>query len=162
MAEIQRVSHTHEQIINWLLLNPEKSLRQCADHFGYSQSWLSQIIHSDIFQASLQARQEGVFTRVANDIPAKLKGLADVAIEKLGEALERSEDGEFALDVFDKTMHRLGYAPNSQRSVAAPPLVQQNNFFIGKEDLAQMREKMVPAAEVQVIAERISDDLPAA
>ena len=53
MAEIARLNTTHEMLMNWLVCNPEKSLRECADHFGYTQSWLSQIIHSDIFQHAL-------------------------------------------------------------------------------------------------------------
>lgn len=144
---IQNVSHTHEQIINWLLENPEKALRECAEYFHYTQGWLSQIIHSDCFQAQLRMRQNDVFVRCAQDIPVKLKGLADVAIEKVQDALERSADGDFALDVFDKTLHRLGYAPNTSRSVALQPgaLVQQNNFFLGKEDLKGMRQGMLPA-----------------
>lgn len=162
MAAIQKVSHTHEMLLNWLIENPEKSLRMCADHFGYTQAWVSQIIHSDVFQAQLKLRQGEVFSRVAADIPEKLRGLADVAIEKVGEALEKSEDGEFALDVFDKTMHRLGYAPSTARNPGLPQVVQQNNFFIGKEDLAAMRGKMIPAAPLQELTVEQVNDLPAA
>ena len=160
MAQIQNISYTHDQIMNWLMQNPEKSLRECADYFGYTQGWLSQVIHSDIFQQQFKVRQGEVFSRVAADIPVKLKALADVAIEKVGSALERSEDGEFALDVFDKTMHRLGYAPNSSRGIAPPPpQLQQNNFFIGKDDLAQLRQSMVDTAVIGQ-TEVVIDALP--
>ncbi len=146
MAEIQRISHTHDQIMNWLISNPEASLRECADYFQYSQAWLSQIIHSDVFQAKLKERQDEVFVQVAQGIPSKLSALADVAITKVAEALEKSEDGRFAVDVFDKAMHRLGYAPNSARNPGPGAVIQQNNFFISKDDLANARNAMIPAS----------------
>jgi hypothetical protein len=154
MAQIQRISHTHDQLMNWLISNPEASLRDCADYFGYSQGWLSQIIHSDVFQAKLRERQDDVFIRVADGIPAKLSAMADVALGKVTEALERSDDGKFALDVFDKAMHRLGYAPNTTRSVASPGVVQQNNFFISKSDLADARLRFIPATPA------VTDEIP--
>lgn len=162
MAEIMNISHTHDQIMNWLISNPEKSLRECADFFHYSQSWLSQIIHSDVFQSKLKERQQDVFVRVAGGIPQKLAALADVAIEKVSTALEKSEDGTFALDVFDKSMHRLGYAPSSARSVASPAVVQQNNFYISQGDLANARELMVPAVQVQEVELVTYDSMPSA
>lgn len=155
MAEIQRISHTHDQIMNWLIANPGVSLRECADYFGYTQGWLSQIIHSDVFQAKLKERQTDVFIRVADDIPSKLSALADVAIGKVQEALERSDNGRFAVDVFDKAMHRLGYAPNSARNPGPQAVMQQNNYFISRDDLAIARQSMIPATPV--VVEQISE-----
>jgi hypothetical protein len=88
-----------------------------------------------------------VANRVAASIPAKLAAVADVALDKLGEMVERSEDPEFILDAADKALHRMGYAPQSSRNPAGSPstfgspLVQQN-LFIGAGDLADARELM--------------------
>ncbi len=133
---IARLSHRHDQIINWLLLNPHRPLRDCAAHFNYTQAWLSSLIHSDIFQAKLKERQGEVFVAVANDIPAKLRGLADIAIEKVTRMVEESEDPDLALDVFDKTLHRLGYAPQ-KAAAPAGPAPQVNVFAVSSADLAQ-------------------------
>ena len=146
MAESNQVvslSHTHEAVMNWMLLNPDRSLRECADHFGYTQSWLSTLIHSDIFQARLAERQEGIRARIADSIPQKMRMAADIGVEKLATALEKSEDPEFILDATDKLLHRLGYAP--ARS-SAPPIGQgqqggvQNNFFVSAGDITAARE----------------------
>lgn len=141
MAEIARLSTTHEMLMNWLILNPEKTLRECADHFGYTQSWVSQLIHSDIFQHALREKQERVAIRVAESIPEKLARAADVAVEKLSEHIEKSEDPEFLLSATDKLLHRMGYAPQSARNPAGAPGVanQQNNFFISAGDLTDAR-----------------------
>ena len=145
MAELVKLSTTHEMLMNWLVLNPEKSLRECADHFGYTQSWVSQIIHSDLFQHALKEKQERIALRVAESIPAKLARAADIAVEKLTDQLEKTEDPEFILSATDKILHRMGYAPQSTRNPAGgppPTLNQQNNFFLQASDLEAARELM--------------------
>ena len=146
MAELVKLSTTHEMLMNWLVLNPEKSLRECADHFGYTQSWVSQIIHSDLFQHALKEKQERIALRVAESIPAKLARAADIAVEKLTDHLEKTEDPEFILSATDKILHRMGYAPQSSRNPAGGPapgsLNQQNNFFLQASDLEAARELM--------------------
>lgn len=141
---IQKISFSHEALINWLVENPHRQLRDCAAYFGYTQAWLSQIIHSDIFQAKLAERQNEVFALIASDIPEKLRGVTDVALEKLGRALEETEDPKFALDAADKLLHRMGYAPASARNpVGTPGGITQNNtqnvFMVGAGDLAAAR-----------------------
>jgi hypothetical protein len=154
MAAIQRMSHTHEMVINWLVLNPQKSLRECADHFGYTQPWLSQLIHSDIFQANLRQRQMEVAARVSASIPEKLQAVADIALEKLGDAIAKSEDPDFILDAADRALHRMGYAPASARNPAGSPSQigavqnQTNVFVLGQDDLAQARELMRAAGQL--------------
>ena len=147
MAEglgVVALSNKHEMIMNWMLVNPDKSLRECADNFGISQSWLSTLIHSDIFQAQLAARHEGIRARIADTIPQKMRVAADIGIQKLAEKLEQSEDPDFILDATDKLLHRMGYAP---ARVGAPPPQGgsgnvQNNFYVSAGDLALAREKM--------------------
>jgi len=153
-SAVARLSHKHDQIINWLLENPHQSLRACADHFNYSQGWLSQLIHSDIFQAQLKLRQEAVFVQIAQDIPTKLKGLADQAIEKVSEILERNENPDLVIDIFDKTLNRLGYAPQKGASGPTPAPTQVNVFTVSKSDLAEARimisAQQTPALEAKI------------
>lgn len=156
-SAVAKLSHRHDQIINWLLENPDKSLRACADHFHYSQGWLSQLIHSDIFQAQLKARQESVFVQIAQDIPTKLKGLADQAIEKVSEILERNENPDLVVDIFDKTLNRLGYAPQKGGSGPAPAPTQVNVFTVSKSDLAEARV-MISAQQTPALEAKLDSD----
>jgi hypothetical protein len=143
MAEIERISHRHDQIMNWLIANPEKPLSHCAAHFNVTAAWLSTIIHSDVFRDKFGERQEAVFGAVMMDIPAKLKGLADAVMDKLAEDIQTSttEHKDFHLDAFDKIMHRAGYAPASARSPAPPSVHLTVNAAI----LAEARKAMTYA-----------------
>jgi hypothetical protein len=138
---IQSISFTHEALINWMIANPERKLRDCAAYFGYTQAWLSCIIHSDIFQAKLAERQNEVFTLVAQDIPDKLRGCADIALEKLAIKLEETEDAKYVLDAADKLLSKMGYGPATARNPApSATLTQNNTFIIGSGDLAAARQ----------------------
>lgn len=147
--EVSKLSHVHESIINWLVLNPGRSMRQCADNFGYTQPWLSSLVNSDIFQAALRERQIEVAVRVAQNIPAKLAAVADIALDKLADKVAESEDAEFLLDAADRTLHRMGFAPQSTRNPAGSPsqfgpsaVNIQQNFMVTGQDLAAARELM--------------------
>ena len=144
-VQVQRLSHKHEMILNWLLLNADRSLRECADHFGLTQAWLSSLIHSDLFQLTLRERQTQIALRIADDLPAKLRTLADVAVETLTTFVSESENPEYVLDATDKVLHRMGFAPSSARNPAGSPAqiaAQQNNFFITAGDLHEARQLM--------------------
>jgi hypothetical protein len=159
---IQKISYTHEQILNWLVLNPHVSLRECADHFGYTQPWLSTLIHSDIFQAKLRERQMQVAARVAQSIPERLQVVTNIALEKLAEKVAESEDPEFILDAADKALHRMGYAPASARNPAGSPAQgnvqnQTNVFMLGANDLAEARRIMAASAAPQLEREVVGE-----
>lgn len=153
-VQVLRLSHTHEAIMNWMLVNPGCSLRECADHFQITQSWLSSLIHSDIFQAQLAERQEGIRVRIADSIPQKLRVAADLGLDKLTRVIEETEDAELILDATDKLLHRLGYAP--QKTVAPPPFGgsgnTQNNFFVTAGELEKARELMGRVGEANPAA----------
>jgi hypothetical protein len=173
MGAVSRLSHTHDQIINWLIVNPDRSLRECADTFGYTQPWLSQLIHSDIFQAELRRRQVDVASRVAASVPEKLHAVADIALAKLADKVSESEDPEFILDAADRALHRMGFAPASTRNPAGSPamhnvgsLNQTNVFVLGHNDLAEARKIMAAAGsapqdrlEVVIEGETLSSGL---
>ena len=78
--QLAKLSHTHEMMINWLIMNTDRSLRECADHFGYTQSWVSSVIHSDLFQSALKQKQMDIAIRVAESIPEKLRRAADIGV----------------------------------------------------------------------------------
>lgn len=140
MSVIQEMAPVHEAMLNWVLQNPEKGLKEMSAYFGYTMPWLSRVINSDIFQHALRQRQEAIFTRIADDIPTKLRGLADVAIERMGEKLSASEDPRFIRESFDSVMEHLGIKPHSVGAIN-----QQNNVFV------------LPAADLQRLRATITE-----
>lgn len=146
MAEIKTVSHKHSMVMNWLVLNPDKPLRMCADHFGVTQAWLSTVIHSDVFQAEFQAKLQNIHSHCAQTIPEKLRVVADIALDRLADKVAESEDPDFILDAADKALHRMGYAPASARNGfnagQGVQVNQQNVFMLSQEDLDAARNVM--------------------
>lgn len=112
-AQIDRVSYTHEAIADWMLSNPSKSMKELAEHFGYTQPWISTVIHSDAFQVYFSQRRAAVNLLIHTGIATQLQNTTKKALSLLEEKLNDSEDldGNFILDVADKLLHRQGYAP---------------------------------------------------
>lgn len=147
MAEIARLSHTHEAVMDWMLENPERSLRECAAYFGYTQPWVSQLIHSDVFQAKLRQRRDDIDSTIAADIPAKLRAVADIALERLAAELAKSDSPGFIHETADMVLNRLGYGPQRGGGITvnSGPQVQ---FVISKDDLAQARGAIIEGTVV--------------
>lgn len=172
MAEnqIQRISHKHSLIMNWMVLNPDQPLRACAEHFGVTQSWLSTVIHSDVFQAEFQEKLQKIHNHCAQSIPEKLRVVADIALDKLAGCVANSEDPEYILDAADKALHRMGYAPASARNGfganAGVQVNQQNVFMLSQDDLDQARGVMrgnglfQPPKEAEIIEAQASGPQP--
>lgn len=174
MAEIQSISHRHSMIMNWMVLNPDRSLKECADHFNVTQPWLSTVIHSDVFQAEFQQKLQNIHNHCAQSIPDKLRVVADIALDRLADKVAKSEDADFILDAADKALHRMGYAPASARNgfgAAQGQTVNQTNvFMLSQDDLDQARNVMrgnglfqnPPQEPVEVLAipDEVSTDTP--
>lgn len=145
MAEIARLNHRHEQIVNWLILNPERSLGECAAAFGYTQPWLSQLVHSDMFQARYQEACREIGELAVHTLHNKLSGLTVAVIDK---ALERVENGvateRFLGDTLRTSLQSLGYGggPPAQGAGTAAPItinIQAQALVAARERVAQAR-----------------------
>jgi hypothetical protein len=60
MGNLQKLRYTHKAMIDLIIEHPEFSQNQIAAQFGYTASWLSNIMASDAFQEALAARREEV------------------------------------------------------------------------------------------------------
>lgn len=159
---LRKVRNMHVAIADYMIANPEASQRKIAGEFGVSESWLSIIINSDAFKEHLHAKNQEVFDTHVVPLRTKLLGVANLAVEKLGEKVSTAVDPDFILAAADKTLHRLGYAPSKGPDPAAPPQVnQQNNFYmVDKDLLAGARERIVGRGEVQPVEQEAKPLLP--
>lgn len=156
---IKDLSHTHEAMMDWMLMNPGHSLTQMSAAFGYTVPWLSRLIHSDIFQARLAERRKEVELRICDDIPAKLRGLGHLAIERMEEKLAASPDPRFIRESFDSIMHRLGYAPQARVAPQGVNL-QLNAFVVSKEELQTMQGHIVQGTSTSCLTESGDSAVP--
>lgn len=135
------LSALHEAFADFILMNPQATLRQMGLYFSYSPAWICTVINSDMFRAYLAKRRIEICSTIAQDLPRKLELAAHLATEKLIEMIPLVEDVDTAVDVFDKVLHRAGYAPNTR---AAPAIGQQNNvFYLSKDDLKQAQGRLI-------------------
>jgi len=134
-AAIQNISHLHEALLNHLICYPRATGTELALAFGRTPAWISTIINSQIFQAKLAERQDEVFADAVIDVRAKLEGVANAAVEKLGTCVHNSQDPKYILDVADKALHRLGYAPSRNAPSSGQVTNQQVNVY-GQVDAA--------------------------
>lgn len=108
---IQRVSYTHDAMIDLVLQNPMISQNDIADHFGYTASWVSIVFNSDAFQARLAARKtEIVDPLVRGQVEEAIKGLVSRSVEILREKLASTNPNtDLALEVFKASTKAAGY-----------------------------------------------------
>lgn len=147
MPSIQRVSHRHDRIIDWLIANPERPLRECAEQVGVTQAWLSCIIHSDAFQAEYHARRDSVVHPELRSLSEKLTELAHHSIEQLHKRVASGavDDPKVLMDVADKTLGKLGYGVQKGGPGGGGQVNVQNNYYtapVDRESLAQARSRM--------------------
>ena len=140
-ADLQKITPTHDAMLDWLLTNPGSTLAEMGAHFGYSVSWLSMIINSDLFQQKYESRRQEVNAQVAASIPQRLSAIASVALEKIQRHVELSQDKEFLVETADKVLGRLGYGAkgNVAVTVNAPSLTVVS---APRDALANARELM--------------------
>lgn len=153
-ALIRGLKHYHDAIMDEMLANPFWTLKQLAAKTGYTPSWLSMVINSDVFREEYHRRRGDVECNVMGSIQERLGRLSHLAIERMEEKLLDTEDKDYILDAFDKVLHKAGYAPKTQQSL--PPVQQQNNLFlVQKGELQELRQLMVgqPAVEIEVKSE---------
>jgi hypothetical protein len=161
--DLQRMRVKHHAIAQYLLANPTTTQKEIAAEFGISQAWLSIVINSDCFREYLANADAEFRHEVLIPLREKLVGVASRAVEKVGEALEVGSP-DYALEVADMALHKLGYAPNKGPEVAVPPggslNVQQNNYYVDKDTLRHARGRMLEVAQ-QGPKEKAPDALPA-
>lgn len=88
-VQIDRISYTHDAVIDYIIANPQASQGNIASTFGYTPAWMSTIINSDAFQARLRSRRgEVVDPTLIATVNDRFKGVLNRSLEKLADLLE--------------------------------------------------------------------------
>jgi hypothetical protein len=137
MAAPAKLSPTHEEIMRFVLANPGPRLvTRTAEYFGYTVAWVSTLMNSDAFRAKLATLEREADVAVVADIPAKLRGVAGLALDALAEEVVECTKGgasiihrEFLAETADLALRRLGYGDKAggTQGPGGPALVQ--NFL---------------------------------
>lgn len=133
----------HVQIMDYILANPHVNYAEVAAHFGYTQGWLSQIVHSDAFQAMLAEKQVELFGDLRVTIKDRVTGLAHESLKRLNERVAVETDTEKLTDVADLALKALGFGAKSPQ--AAVGTINAHNVIVSAVDpqtLAAARQLM--------------------
>lgn len=141
MYQLQKLNHRHEEILMWLMLNPNKPQGCCALELNYTQGWVSQIVNSDMFQLRLAELRSDDFQVSVLSIREKMNAAASLGLDRMIEKLEVEPDLERIRGVTDTALKRLGYG---QRTNEVPKgnvsLVQNNTFNMGEADKKSLEQ----------------------
>lgn len=108
----QRFKFWYDAIIDWMLLNPDKDLKDCAVALKRNYNTLNDIARSDIFKARLATRRH----EYNQHLSAKIgEATQNVALAALNEIANRITTNAAAIptvvlkDVMDTALERMGY-----------------------------------------------------
>lgn len=147
MAQIQNMRISHEMILNWLILNPEKTQNECAELFGVTAAWLSTVINSDCFQARWAERKMHLADGTERLATAKMRAVVDKGLERLERMVEVVPDPKFVLDTTDKLLARLGYGPKTGAGIGQQNVQINNTFQVSRDVLAAARGEITAQGE---------------
>lgn len=162
MAEVQidKMRIRHEQILNWLILNPDKTQNECAAFFNVTPAWLSVVVNSDCFQQRFAEIRNSMDERTTTVAIGKMRDVVDKGLERLGGLVEVSNDPGFVLETTDKLLNRLGFGAKGVAQLNVN--VQNNALMVSREVLQQARGEIsaqgLPTPQVFEALTRVSAD----
>ena len=140
-AQIDKISVWHDSLLSFLIANPRMKRADVARHFKVSASWLSTVVHSDVFQAKLTERQDEYFGSVTAPIREKLENLAVMSIDRLEDKVEFENDIAEIREVAKMALANLGYGAPKLPGPAV--LNQTNNYLsVSREVLEEARARI--------------------
>jgi len=147
---IKKVSAQHKAIAEFMLANPFAPTAVVAAHVAMSPQWVAQLRSSDAFKHYMSKLEEQAVATIAIPLRNRVHAVSERAVERLADAVEHTNDPKFLLDVADKTLHRLGFAPSKGPEQTVQTNVQTNVYVADSNALRVAREKMSAIGSVAV------------
>jgi len=121
MGNISKLRYTHEAMVDLIIQHPEISQNQIASLFGYTPSWISNVMASDAFQERLASRRSEVCDPILRaTLEERTRALYLQSLAVLQAKLEMPEvDAKVALAAAELGAKSLGLGqpqPNTQPS----------------------------------------------
>lgn len=108
--QVQKVSITHDAIIDFVMTQPQATYREIAGAFGYTPEGIGIICRSDSFKARLEVRKGDLIDPIIRQtVEERLTGLAHASIDILQRKLATSDDPKLALASLDAATKASAY-----------------------------------------------------
>jgi predicted XRE-type DNA-binding protein len=120
---LSKIRYSHDAMIDLIIQNPSISQNQLAEIFGYTASWVSIVMNSDMFKARLEERRgELVDPTIRATLRERLEAIAQQSLIVLQEKLSKpaaSISDNLALRAAELGVKGLGLG---NATPPAPPL----------------------------------------
>jgi hypothetical protein len=111
-------------MIDLIIAQPMWSQGQLAEHFGYTQTWISRIFNSDAFQARLALRKEDlVDPSIIASIEEKFRAVASKSLDIVLDKLTLTNNADLALKSLEICNKAMGFGARDRAPVT-------NNFVV--------------------------------
>lgn len=140
-VQILSMSPRHMAIADWLLANPSLKRGDLAKEMGVTESWLSIVIHSNVFQEYFTKRREHHEELLRSQIVGRQMAVTIQALDRLKDVLNDDKvDGRLVLDVAEKTAERLGFTTRPSKRTAVEERSMTFSRPVNPGTLAEARE----------------------
>jgi hypothetical protein len=148
---VMKLSYTHDAMVDLLIANPMISQNDLAAKFGYTASWVSQILSSDAFQSRLAERTETlVDPTIRATIDERFKALVlrslDILATKLNRPAEQIPDN-LALRTFELGSRAAGYGAKVEK----PPVTNVTEMHVHLESLGEGLTNLLRRKKAEVL-----------
>lgn len=149
---IDKVRYTHSDMIDFILANPGCRQNDIAARYGYTASWVSQVMSSDAFQSAFAKRRaEVVDPALTLTIDERFRALTLQSLQKLHEHLDRPDcKPEIALRAAELGAKSLGVGGH-----APPPPSPADSLTRLAERLIQLNQRPEARETIDGEAQRI-------
>lgn len=110
---IAKMAYSHDAMVDIIIANPGISQNAIAEIFGYTPSWISQIITSDTFQTALAKRREQLIDPVVMaEVKSQFESLVARSLDILQQKLNRPANeipDNLALRTLEISSRAAGY-----------------------------------------------------
>ena len=142
-VQIKSLKETHHKMIDWLLVNMDQKYSVLASILGVSRSWLSIVMHSDVFVEEYTRRRLIQNKELGRQLIERQLSVALKAYDKLEVILDNEKvDDRLVLDAADKTAKALGFSPSAGNS---PRVVSESTEII-RESSREVRPGVIEKA----------------
>lgn len=132
---IAKIRYSHEDMIDFIIANPNTSQGALAARYGYTQSWVSLVMSSDAWKSAMaKRREELVDPTLTLTLNERFGALTELSLRRLTEKLEAPQVADqTVLRAVELGARALGIGGNAPP--AQPPA--------GPDHLAMLAQRLV-------------------
>lgn len=147
--QLQKISYSHDAVMDQILANPMLTMKELATMFGFSAQWIRRVVNSDAFQARLAERKAQLIDPlITSSVEERMRAVVNLSLEILDEKLEATRDPKLAIRSLEVCQRAAGYGAQTNVQV-------NNSFVVAMPDKAPSEEawaaKYAEAAEATVV-----------